>query len=72
MVIDMNGSKLATLEQIPDNQFYAETFNPYLDFHRPRYFAVDTFDAKGKIKKTYPHELICSPIKDYALHLKVA
>jgi hypothetical protein len=59
------------------NQFYAETFNPYLNFHRPCYFALDTIDAKGKIKKTYPHELIMTPfqrlqsIKDYALHLKV-
>jgi hypothetical protein len=42
------------------NQFYAETFNPYLKFHRPRYFALDTIDAKGKIKKTYPHDVMIS------------
>jgi hypothetical protein len=41
------------------------------------HFALDTIDAKGKIKKTYPHALIVTPyqrlqsIKDYALHLKV-
>lgn len=33
------------------NQFYTETLNPYLNFHRPCYFALDTIDAKGKIKK---------------------
>ena len=36
------------------NRFYTETLNPYLDFHRPCYCAVDTIDAKGKIRKTYP------------------
>ncbi len=59
------------------NQFYTDTLNPYLNFHRPCYFALDTRDAKGKIRKTYPHELIMTPfqrlqsIKDYALHLKM-
>jgi hypothetical protein len=36
------------------NRFYADQLNPYLNFHRPCYFAVDTVDAKGKIRKTYP------------------
>jgi hypothetical protein len=58
------------------NQFYSQTLNPYLNFHRPCYFALDAIDAKGKIKKTYPHELIKTPfqrlqsVKDYALYLK--
>ncbi len=58
------------------NRFYTEALNPYLNFHRPCYFAVDTIDAKGKIKKTYPHAQIKTPwqrlqsIPDYALHLK--
>lgn len=43
------------------NQFYADALNPYLNFHRPCYFAVDTVDAKGKIKKTYPHDQIMTP-----------
>jgi len=58
------------------NRFYTEALNPYLNFHRPCYFAVDTVDAKGKIKKTYPHDQIKTPwqrlqsIPNYPLHLK--
>ena len=33
------------------NRFYTDALNTYLNFHRPRYFAVDTIDAKRKIKK---------------------
>ena len=43
------------------NRLYAQTLNPYLNFHRPCYFAVDKVDAKGKIRKTYPHEQIMTP-----------
>jgi hypothetical protein len=43
------------------NRFYAEALNPYLNFHRPCYFAVDKIDAKGKIRKTYPQEQIMTP-----------
>jgi transposase InsO family protein len=43
------------------NRFYTEILNPYLNFHRPCYFAVDKEDAKGKIKKTYPHDKIVTP-----------
>ena len=58
------------------NRFYTEVFNPYLNFHRPCYFAVDKIDAKGKIRKTYPHDQIKTPwdrlksIPDYQVHLK--
>lgn len=58
------------------NRFYADVFNPYLNFHRPCYFAVDKVDAKGKIKKTYPQEQIATPferlqgIKNYEALLK--
>jgi transposase InsO family protein len=58
------------------NRFYQEILNPYLNFHRPCYFAVDTIDEKGKVKKTYPKELIATPferlqgIPDYASHLR--
>lgn len=60
------------------NVFYREVFNPYLNFHRPCYFAVDRVDAKGKIRKTYPHDQIMTPwerlqtIPDYANYLKPA
>ncbi len=33
--------------------FYKETFNTYLNFHRPCGFATETVDKKGKIKKKY-------------------
>ena len=58
------------------NRFYSETLNPYLNFHRPCYFAVDKIDAKGKVQKTYPHDQIMTPgdrlkaIPQYAHHLK--
>ena len=43
------------------NHFYSETLNPYLNFHRPCFFAVDKIDAKGKVRKTYPHDQIMTP-----------
>jgi transposase InsO family protein len=57
------------------NRFYSETLNPYLNFHRPCYFAVDKIDPKGKIRKTYPHDQIKTPwerlksIPDFDDHL---
>ena len=33
--------------------FYKETFNTYLNFHRPCGYATETVDKKGKIKKKY-------------------
>lgn len=59
------------------NRFYSEALNPYLNFHRPCYFALDTVDAKGKIRKTYPHNQIMTPwerlksIPDYNIYLKL-
>ncbi len=58
------------------NRFYADQLNPYLNFHRPCYFAVDKVDAKGKIRKTYPHDQIMTPwdrlqsIPHFSHHLK--
>ena len=58
------------------NRLYAETLNPYLNFHRPCYFAVDKIDPKGKIRKTYPHDQIMTPwerlksIPDHEHYLK--
>jgi hypothetical protein len=58
------------------NRFYTEVLNPYLNFHRPCYFAVDQVDAKGKIRKTYPHDHIMTPwerlktIPNYEAYLK--
>lgn len=45
-----------------DMNVFCRTFlNPYVNFHRPCYFAVDDVDAKGKIRKRYPHDLIMTP-----------
>jgi transposase InsO family protein len=44
------------------NEFYVSTLNPYLNFHRPCFFAVDTMDAKGKIKKSYPPNQIMTSL----------
>lgn len=58
------------------NAFYNDVFNPYLNFHRPCYFAVDQVDAKGKVRKTYPHDQIMTPwerlktVASYPDHLK--
>jgi len=43
------------------NAFCRDFLNPYVNFHRPCYFAVDEIDAKGKIRKQYPHNLIMTP-----------
>jgi transposase InsO family protein len=43
------------------NAFCRDFLNPYVNFHRPCYFAVDEIDAKGKIRKRYPHDLIMTP-----------
>jgi transposase InsO family protein len=43
------------------NAFCAEHLNPYLNFHRPCFFAVDKIDAKGKITKRYPQDQIRTP-----------
>ena len=58
------------------NDFYTDALNPYLNFHRPCYFAVDEMDANGKVRKTYPHNQIMTPwerlktIPTYEAYLK--
>jgi transposase InsO family protein len=43
------------------NAFCRDFLNPYVNFHRPCYFAIDEVDDKGKIRKRYPHQLIMTP-----------
>ena len=43
------------------NAYCRDFLNPYVNFHRPCYFATEEIDAKGKIRKRYPHELIMTP-----------
>lgn len=72
----MGYSHIPQIHAAAINRFYTEALNPYLNFHRPCYFAVDQLDAKGKIRKTYPHHQIMTPwdrlqaIPNYSDHLK--
>lgn len=51
----------------PINVFYQNTFNPWLNLHRPCLFAVETVNAKGKIEKRYPHQDVKTPLEALAL-----
>jgi len=74
----MGYSHIAQHHATAINRFYTKELNPYLNFHRPCYFAVDTINAKGKIQKTYPHDQIMTPwdrlktIADYRQYLKAS
>ncbi|HBD7117411.1 TPA: transposase family protein [Legionella pneumophila] len=43
------------------NEFNRNYLTPYLNFHRPCYFAEIKIDAKGKEKKTYPYRCMMTP-----------
>lgn len=43
------------------NTFNQKYLNPYLNFHRPCFFAVTKRDAKGKEVKTYPYKNVMTP-----------
>ena len=47
----------------PINAFYRETFNPWLNLHRPCLFATSITSAKGKIVKRYRHEDVKTPLE---------
>ena len=47
----------------PINAFYRETFNPWLNLHRPCMFATETISPKGKIIKRYKHEEVKTPLE---------
>ena len=40
----------------PINAFYQQTFNPWLNLHRPCMYATEVVSPKGKIVKRYKHE----------------
>lgn len=44
------------------NAFCREHLNPYVNLHRPSQFAKEMVDTKGKVRKTYPLELIQTPL----------
>jgi len=43
------------------NQFYQQHLTPYINYHRPCYFAVTVIDAKGKARKKYPYDQMMTP-----------
>jgi hypothetical protein len=43
------------------NVFCQDFLNPYVNFHRPCFFAATTTDAKGKIRKRYRFENRMTP-----------
>lgn len=53
------------------NAFCRDFLNPYVNFHRPCLFAVDTIDSKGKIRKTYPHDHVQTPLEKLAKIINV-
>jgi transposase InsO family protein len=45
------------------NQYHRDYLNPYVNFHRPCFFAVEEVDHKGKVKKKYPYDRINTPFE---------
>lgn len=45
------------------NSFYNETFNPWLNLHRPCMYATDIVSSKGKIVKRYKHKDVKTPLE---------
>jgi hypothetical protein len=43
------------------NQFYKRYFIPYINYHRPCYFALTVTDEKGKEKKKYLYQQMMTP-----------
>ncbi len=43
------------------NTFYKVYLNPYVNYHRPCFFAEIKIDSKGKQKKIYPYKSIMTP-----------
>jgi transposase InsO family protein len=43
------------------NRYYYDYLNPYINFHRPCFFAVTFTDHRGKIRKKYPYCEVMTP-----------
>ena len=50
----------------PINTFYMETFNPWLNLHRPCLFAVEVINKKGKVIKRYNPKGAMTPLEKLA------
>ena len=51
----------------PINEFFANTFNFWLNMHRPCLFATEVIGDKGKIKKVYKHADVKTPLECLAV-----
>ena len=47
----------------PINVFYQNTFNPWLNLHRPCLFPVSITNVKGKVVKRYPPKNVMTPLE---------
>ena len=47
------------------NEFNRKHLTPYINFHRPSYFAKVKTDEKGKEKKSYPYECMMTPYEKF-------
>jgi transposase InsO family protein len=45
------------------NAFCVEHLNPYVNFHRPCFFAIEQIDPKGKRRRLYPKDQIMTPFE---------
>jgi len=45
------------------NQYHQHYLNPYINFHRPCFFAVEAIDRKGRIERKYPYSKINTPFE---------
>lgn len=45
------------------NDFFSKYLNPYLNFHRPCLFPEEMIDAKGKVRKRYPQNMVMTPLE---------
>ena len=51
----------------PINAFYQNTFNPWLNLHRPCLFASSVISPKGKVVKRYRHEDVKTPLESLTI-----
>jgi len=47
------------------DQFHQNYLNPYINYHRPCFFAVTKTNDKGKQVKTYPYDAMMTPFEKF-------
>lgn len=59
----MGYSHIPQKHAAPINAFFANTFNAWLNMHRPCLFATEILSDKGKVKKVYKHADVKTPLE---------